>query len=426
MVPMKTLALPCRARSRALTFALLAALLLAPISTTGHVAAGSCGDTYTVVPGDSVWGISATCGVPMATLTHLNRLGPYLQPGEVLQMRDPSAPRFHVVRPGDSLGGSARRLGFMPTTLAAHNGVTDRNIVQAVRILHRWFVDVQRMATARPAPAATSATTSGHICPSGTYTVRLGDSLWTIARSYHVAVAALAAANGMADPSLLPRGITLCIPPATVASVAAPQLPAQPSATTTGGPTNTYVVQPGDTLSGIGQALGFTARALAQANGLDLATPIRPGQRLYYPGTVDTAFSPAQLVGAVLAQQAAAVGVDCALLKAVAWRESNWRMVDAPDGGIGVMQLMPDTVGWLKRYYIPGPWDPHDLMANVHAGAVLLLLYSRLYGGDIARIVAAYHGGMGALSQLNATSEMARYVSAVIAYRRTFLNSTVP
>jgi soluble lytic murein transglycosylase-like protein len=114
------------------------------------------------------------------------------------------------------------------------------------------------------------------------------------------------------------------------------------------------------------------------------------------------------------------------LLKAVAWRESNWRMVDAPDGGIGVMQLMPDTVGWLKRYYIPGPWDPHDLIANVHAGAVLLLLYSRLYGGDMARIIAAYHGGMGALSQLNATAEMARYVSAVIAYRRAFLNSTLP
>src|ERR671934_3031734 len=116
MVPMKTLALPSGARSRALTFALLAALLLAPISTTGHVAAGSCGDTYTVVPGDSVWGISATCGVPIATLARLNRLGPYLQPGQVLQMPNPSAPRFHVVRPGDTLGGSAQRLGVTPTT----------------------------------------------------------------------------------------------------------------------------------------------------------------------------------------------------------------------------------------------------------------------------------------------------------------------
>jgi soluble lytic murein transglycosylase-like protein len=131
-------------------------------------------------------------------------------------------------------------------------------------------------------------------------------------------------------------------------------------------------------------------------------------------------------VGAVLAQQAAAVGVDCALLKAVAWRESNWRMVDAPDGGIGVMQLMPDTVGWLKRYYIPGPWDPHDLVANVHAGAVLLRLYSRLYGGDPTRVVAAYHGGMGALSRPNTTAEMARYVSAVFIYRRAFLNGTFP
>jgi soluble lytic murein transglycosylase-like protein len=195
---------------------------------------------------------------------------------------------------------------------------------------------------------------------------------------------------------------------------------------TTGGPTTTYVVRPGDTLSGVGQALGFTAWALAQANGLDLATPIRPGQLLHYPGIVYPGSSPTQQVGAVLAQQAAAVGVDTALLKAVAWRESNWRMVDAPDGGIGVMQLMPDTVWWLKQYYIPGAWDPHDLVANVHAGAVLLLLYSHLYGDDMARIVAAYHGGMGALSQPNATAEMVRYVSAVFAYRRAFLNGTFP
>ena len=424
MVPMNTLALPCRARSRALTLALLAALLLAPIPTTDHVAAGSCGDTYTVVPGDSVWGISATCGVPIATITRLNRLGTYLQPGQVLQMTDPSAPRFHVVRPGDTVGGSAQRLGVTPTTRAMQHGVTDRAIMRGTQVLHRRLVDGQGMVPARSVPAAASAITSGHICPSGTYTVRPGNTLWSIALAYHVTVAALAAANGLTDPNLLPTGITLCIPPSTAALPAALQLPAQPFAP--GGPANTYVVRPGDTLSGIGQTRGLTARALAQANGLDLATPIRPGQRLYYPEAGDTGSSPAQQVGAVLAQQAAAVGVDSALLKAVAWRESNWRMVDAPDGGIGVMQLMPDTVGWLKRYYIPGTWDPHDLVANVHAGAVLLRLYSRLYGSDPTRVVTAYHGGMGALSRPNTTAEMARYVSTVFAYRRAFLNGTFP
>jgi LysM repeat protein len=296
--------------------------------------------------------------------------------------------------------------------------------MRGTQVLHRRLVDVQGMAPAHSAPAAAPATTSGHICPSSAYTVRPGDTLWNIAVAYHVAVAALAAANGMTNPDLLPTGITLCIPPAPAALPASLQLPAQPFATTS--PANTYVVRPGDTLSGIGQRLGFTARALAQANGLDLATPIRPGQRLYYPGTGGTESSSAQSVGAVLAQQAAAVGVDCALLKAVAWRESNWRMVDAPDGGIGVMQLMPDTVGWLKRYYIPGTWDPHDLVANVHAGAVLLRLYSRLYSGDPTRVVAAYHGGMGALLRSNTTAEMARYVSAVFAYRRAFLNGTFP
>src|SRR2546423_2399903 len=245
MVPMKTLALS--ARSRALTFALLAALLLAPISTTGHVAASSCGDTYTVVPGDSVWGISVACGVPIATLMRLNRLGTYIQPGHVLQMTDPSAPRFHVVRPGNTLDGSAQRLGVPPTTLATQHGVTDRTIVWAPHVLHRRFVDVQGMGTAHPAHAAAPATTSGHICPSGTYIVRPGDTLWGIALAYHVAVAALAAANGLTDPKLLPTGITLCIPTATAASLAALQPPAQPFATR--GPANSDGVPPRGTPS---------------------------------------------------------------------------------------------------------------------------------------------------------------------------------
>ena len=101
----------------------------------------------------------------------------------------------------------------------------------------------------------------------------------------------------------------------------------------------------------------------------------------------------------MLDQQAAQVGVEDALLKAIAWRESSWLMVDAPDGGMGVMQLMPDTVRWLQSTYVPGAWDPHDLTANIHAGAEMLLLYSRLYGGDVAKIAAAYHGGMGAVDR---------------------------
>src|SRR5947208_16480907 len=209
MVPMKTLALSSGARSRALTFALLAALLLAPVSTTGHAAASSCGATYTVVPGDSVWGISATCGVPIATITRLNRLGIYLQPGQVLQMTDPSVPRLHDVRPGDTVGGSAQRLGVPPATLAVQHGVTGRTIVRAIQLLPRPLVDAQGMAPARSAPAAASATTSGHICPSGAYTVRPGDTLWSIALAYHVALAALAAPNRMPDPNLRPTCITL-------------------------------------------------------------------------------------------------------------------------------------------------------------------------------------------------------------------------
>src|SRR3954449_6681111 len=153
MVLMKTSNIPCRARSRALTRILLAAPLLAAISTTGHVAANSCGATYTVTPGDSLWRISATCDVPMATITRLNRLATYLQPGQVLQMRSPAAPHFYVVQPGDTLSGIAQRLDLRPAALAVQNGITDLNIVRVGSVL-RWRHGAgQATATISPAPA---------------------------------------------------------------------------------------------------------------------------------------------------------------------------------------------------------------------------------------------------------------------------------
>src|SRR3954452_17031253 len=149
MVLMKTSTIPCRARSRALTRILLAAPLLAAISTTGHVAANSCGASYTVTPGDSLWNISATCGVPIATIARFNRLATYLQSGQVLQMRAPAAPHFYVVQPGDTLSGIAQRLDLRPAALAAQNGITDVNIVRVGSILRWRLGNVQSASTVR-------------------------------------------------------------------------------------------------------------------------------------------------------------------------------------------------------------------------------------------------------------------------------------
>lgn len=412
-------------------FTLLAAPFAASASVPTHTIAAACGDTYTVRPGDSLWSISLHCAVPVATITRLNHLGPYLQPGQLLQLTDPFDQRQYVVQPGDTISAIAQRLGIAPATLAADNDLRDPNLLRVGQVLHWRLADavsgVPTMAsagTAASGPAPASAGTSS-VSSAGTYVVRPGDSLWSIALAQHVTPEALAAANGISDPRTLQVGRVLRLPAAAAVSAPAAGATSAPaSGATTVVSAGTYRVKTGDSLWSIAQSLGLTPDALAEANNLQITSPIQPGQILRYSVVVYSGPSRAE-IGAVLAQQAALVGIDATLLDAVAWRESSWRMVDAPDGGIGVMQLMPATVAWLKATYLPGAWDPHDLSANVHAGAVLLAVYSRQYGGDATRIATAYHGGQGAVGAPG-TAEMRRYVNAVLAFRQAFATGALP
>ena len=451
---MKTPLRSRRARTRALTFALLASpsLALLPV-VTAHADTLSCASTYTVRPGDSLWSIGRSCGVSPATIRNLNTLGRYLLPGQVLRLSayTPSnayttsttsaaatastgsangayGPDAYVVRPGDALERIAQRLGASPAALAAANGLSNVNLIRVGQVLH-WPVTGVYQSVAAPA----AATTAYHPATSGSYLVRPGDTLSGIALNRNLSLGALAAANGIANGRLLRAGTILRLPNigATIASSvsSASSTPSAASsapsaATTTVLSSGTYSVKPGDTLSGIALALGLTPNGLAQSNGLSLGTPIQPGQALRYAVVLYNGPSQAE-VGAVLDQQSATVGIEDAFLKAIAWRESNWRMVDAADGGIGVMQLMPDTVTWLKSTYVPGAWDPHNLIDNVHAGAVLLLVYSQMYGGDLTKAATAYHGGMGVVGQ-TPTAEMTHYTSTVAAFRQSFVAGLLP
>ena len=441
---MKTPLASRRARKRALTLALLASPSLALLPTHAHATTYACGATYTVRAGDSLWSVGAACGVGPDTLRRLNAniLGRYLLPGQILRLSpyttatatatvsNPAntyntyGPDSYVVRPGDALDTIAQRLHTSSAALAAANGLTNVNLIRAGQVLHWPVAGVYRSATPTAQGALTGQSTASS---SATYLVRPGDTLSGIALSRDISLNALAAANNIANGRLLRAGSVLRLPlsvGATVAQAAPQGAPSAAAATATVLSSGTYQVKAGDTLSGIALALGLTPDGLASSNGLNLRLPIQVGQLLRYAVVLYNGPSRAE-VGAVLDQQSASVGIENAFLKAIAWRESNWRMVDAADGGIGVMQLMPDTVDWLKATYVPGSWDAHNLTDNVHAGAVLLLAYDRMYGGDLTRVATAYHGGMGAVGQIP-TAEMTHYTSTVDSFRQAFLNGVFP
>jgi len=113
---------------------------------------------------------------------------------------------------------------------------------------------------------------------SGRYTVRAGDSLSAIAVQYHVSLGTLANANGLSWRKTLLIGVVLRVP----AGVAA-------------GPSSwggTYIVRPGDTLSGIALRYDVSLGQLAAANAFDPAKLLMIGARLRVPpgvGTLDLA-----------------------------------------------------------------------------------------------------------------------------------------
>ncbi len=152
----------------------------ASFHATGARAVGAVGDaaTYTVQSGDTLWAIARAHGTSVAALQEANGLG-----------------AATLIRPGQVLA--------LPGAVAA-------------------------AFPAAPAPAPAPA-------PATTHTIAAGDTLWAIARAHDTTVAALLAANGLADGAIIYPGQTLTIPTAAPAAASAPAAatPADPAAAPT-------------------------------------------------------------------------------------------------------------------------------------------------------------------------------------------------
>ena len=116
---------------------------------------------------------------------------------------------------------------------------------------------------------------------AGTYTVRWGDTLSSLASRFGTSVKALAQANGLADPNRVLAGKSLSIPAkGTTAKAVTTSRPATPVSA----PTSMHVVTAGENLSGIASRAGTSLANLLALNHLPNANHIYVGQRLTVPG----------------------------------------------------------------------------------------------------------------------------------------------
>lgn len=285
-------------------------------------------ETYTVKPGDTLYGISNQFGVSVTELAELNEIsGSNLPVGTVLKIPsksgvNPNNMFMYTVQKGDSLYSIARKYNTTVQDIINLNYLKSNNlsIGQVIRIPETYFKpDEMTMPnyisyTVKPGDSLYSiARANGvsvdtiindnvlpnnnlsvgqvlrlrvedgeilecfgpdfdipeEVVPSITYTVKAGDNLYNIAKQYNTSVSAISSLNNLPNNNLS-VGQQLLIPISEN----------QPS----GSDGNTYIVQKGDSLYSIARRFGTSVSEITRLNNLS-GINLSVGQSLVIPGT---------------------------------------------------------------------------------------------------------------------------------------------
>jgi len=266
------------------------------------------GNTYVVKSGDSLWSIANKFNTTVNELKSVNALtSNNLQVGQVLTIpgttTTPTTGNTYTVKSGDSLWSIASKYNTTVNTLKSLNGLTSNTLqigqtlklpgnepetpvesntytvksgdslwsiankygttVNNLKSLNNLTSDNLSVGQVLRVPSSESGSTGGMPTTSNTYTVKAGDSLWNIANRYNTTVSALRALNGLTSDSLS-IGQTLLIPTSTP---------------TTG---NTYIVKSGDSLWSIANRYNTTVNTLKSLNNLT-SNSLQIGQTLRLP-----------------------------------------------------------------------------------------------------------------------------------------------
>lgn len=185
---------------------------------------------YVVRPGDNLWRIAAKHHVSVNDIRAANRMsndivmlgqnlvipgsGPAdaASPSQSLPAA-PGKPAVYVVKAGDTFSQIADSHHVTLSALSKANPAIDPS---RIVIGTRLTLPVKNAApnSAPPVPASPSATPQAHEEQPQllTHTVRAGESLGAIAKSYGVPTASVAAANKLTNPDVLIPGKRLIIP----------------------------------------------------------------------------------------------------------------------------------------------------------------------------------------------------------------------
>ncbi len=433
---------------------------------TAPGAQAAAGGSYVVKEGDTIMRIAARSGISWKALADTNGLAPpyLIVVGDTLRMPAAGAAKSGgtrstagaskapalaatgagsvVVQLGDTVMRIARRHGVSWKALADANGLSAPYTIVVGRSL--------KIPSAGGAGRAGGGGGAGSTQPAtavgaagGRHTVVLGDTLERIGRRTGVPWRQIAQANGIQGPTYtIVVGRTLTIPNGSgTGSAAAKPAAAKPAATGGGtGASGAYTVKAGDNLSRIAKQFGTSVFALAAANGISDPNFVLVGRNLRIVAAPPTGPKPAPKrqgpptnnspgyndspgstgIEASLDKWANHYGIDPALVKGLAWVESNWRPhVVSSAGAVGVMQLMPGTAEWLSQNITKAPIDRNNYDQNIHGGTAFLD-WLRTNTTQESHMIGSYYQGLGATQKYGLYDQTVEYVRKVQEARKRY------
>ena len=362
--------------------------------------APSVPDTYTIVRGDTISAIARRFNLDTNAVLQLNKLSAttLIYPGQTIKLTgtatttpaQPSAPAapsapgnasIYTVVSGDTLGAIAAKHGVPLSSIFSWNNLNGSSIIYPGQKIK---VSGGSAPSTPAAPAPAPGPAPAPLASTGSYTIKAGDTLSSIAARHGVSLSALMTANKVSATTVIYPGQKLSIP--------GPGL--QPAGETTPLVPSTF--------------LGFTypAAVVSSANenkALLNASPV--------PSRAE--------MKSIVADTARRMGVSPSLALAFAEQESGFdQRAVSPANAIGTMQVIPSSGQWAsdlvgRKLNLLDPYD------NATAGVAIiraLIATSK----DLDTAIAGYYQGQYSVSKYGMYDDTKRYVESIKARQRTF------
>ncbi|EGP5230915.1 LysM peptidoglycan-binding domain-containing protein [Enterococcus faecium] len=267
-------------------------------SSSSNTASGT---KYTVKAGDSVWSVSNKYGITMAQLIQWNNIqNNFIYPGQQLTVSNSGSTNSASSNTGSSANtnnsssantGSSSSQGTYTVkagesvwSVANKNGITMNQLIEWNNIKNNFIYPGQQLivkggnsvntntgsttSAAKPNTPNTSATTSTSSSGNTMYTVKAGESVWSVANKHHITMDQLIEWNDIKNNFIYP-GQQVIVKKGS-SQTTNQQAPAG---------SKTYTVKSGESVWGVADSHGITMAQLIEWNNIK-NNFIYPGQTL--------------------------------------------------------------------------------------------------------------------------------------------------